>query len=59
VRRDGVTSRTWAQELVRPDAVVVARAEVTSVLVDPATGRPSRLPEIYREVFASHREPEG
>lgn len=59
VRRDGVTSRTWAQELVRPDSVVVARAQVTSVLVDPATGRPARLPAIYRDVFAAHREAEA
>jgi len=56
VRRDGRTSRTWAQEIVRPDAVVVARAECTSVLVDPATGRPASLPDIYREIFAAYRE---
>jgi acyl-CoA thioester hydrolase len=56
VRRDGGSSRTWAQEIVRPDAVVVARAEVTSVLVDPSTGRPAPLPAIYRDVFAAYRE---
>ena len=56
IRRDGGTSRTWAQELVRPDGVLVARAAVTSVLVDPATGRPAPLPAIYRDVFAAYRE---
>jgi acyl-CoA thioester hydrolase len=57
VRRDGETSRTWAQELVREDGEVVARAEVVSVLLDRATGRPTPLPAIYREVFAPYREP--
>ena len=57
VRRDGRSSRTWAQELVRADGVLVARAEVISVLLDRATGRPAPLSDIYREVFAAHREP--
>jgi acyl-CoA thioester hydrolase len=56
IRRDGGSSRTWAQELVRPDDVLVARAAVTSVLVDDATGRPTRLPSVYRDVFAAYRE---
>ena len=56
VLRDGGSSRAWAQELVRPDGALVARAEVTSVLVDVATGRPSRLPAIYRDAFAAYRE---
>jgi acyl-CoA thioesterase FadM len=56
VRRDGRTSRTWAQVLVREDGVVVATAEVTSVLVDPASGRAARLPAVYRDLFASHRQ---
>ena len=56
IRRDGTTSRTWAQELVRPDGTVVARAEVTSVLLDRASGRPVALPALYRDLFAPHRE---
>lgn len=56
VRRDGGSSRTWAQELVGEDGAVVARAAVVSVLVDVASGRPTRLPEVYREAFARYRE---
>ena len=55
VLRDGATSRTWAQELVRPDGVIVATAQVTSVLVD-SSFRPARLPGIYRDAFAEWRE---
>ena len=55
IRRDGETSRTWAQELVRPDGGLVARAAVTSVLLDRATGRPARLPDVYRDAFAPYR----
>ena len=58
IRRDGRTSRTWAQELIRPDGILVARAEVTSVLIDRRTGRPAQLPPIYREIFAPYREVE-
>ena len=58
IRRDGRTSRTWAQEVVRPDGVLVARAEVTSVLLDRRTGRPAELPMIYREIFDPYREAE-
>jgi YbgC/YbaW family acyl-CoA thioester hydrolase len=56
IRRDGRTSRTWVQELVRADGALIARAEVTSVLLDRATGRPAELPPLYRELFADYRE---
>ena len=56
IRRDGTSSRAWAQELARPDGAVIARAEVTSVLVDVATGRPAPLPAVYRDLFAAWRE---
>ena len=57
VRRDGGSSRTWEQELVREDGVVICRAEVVSVLVDLNSGRPTRLPEVYRHSFADFTEP--
>ena len=57
VRRDAVSSRTWEQELLRPDGVVICRAEVVSVLV--RDGRPARLPEVYRQAFAGHVEEAG
>ena len=56
VRRDGRTSRTWTQELLREDLAVIARAEVVSVLVGAETWRPVPLPAIYREAFAAHVE---
>ena len=59
VLRDGGSSRTWAQGLVRADGTVIARAEVVSVLVDVSTGRPARLPEVYRHTFAEYVEGDG
>ena len=53
VEKDGGSSRTWAQELLRPGAGVICRAEVVSVLVEE--GRPARLPAVYRELFAEYR----
>jgi YbgC/YbaW family acyl-CoA thioester hydrolase len=57
VRRDGGSSRTWLQELVRPEGRVICRAEVTSVLV--RDGRAARLPALYRASFADHAEAPG
>jgi acyl-CoA thioester hydrolase len=62
VRKDGGSSRTWEQELLRPDGGLVARVEVISVLVDPASWRPTRLPGAYRDAFEAwveDREPAG
>lgn len=52
VARDGHSSRTWEQVLVHAEGGrEVARAEVVSVLLDRSTGRPTRLPEVYRDAF--------
>jgi YbgC/YbaW family acyl-CoA thioester hydrolase len=56
IRRDGTTSRTWAQELVATAGSVIARATCTSVLVDPSTSRAAALPQVYRDLFAPYRE---
>lgn len=54
IGRDGGSSRTWRQELLRPDGSVICRVEVVSVLV--RDGRPARLPEVYRQSFAEYSE---
>jgi YbgC/YbaW family acyl-CoA thioester hydrolase len=54
VHRDGGSSRTWRQELIRPDGSVTCRADVVSVLV--RDGRPLRLPAVYRDSFAAQSE---
>jgi len=54
IGKDGGSSRTWRQELIRPDGTVICRAEIISVLV--RDGRPVRLPAVYRESFAEFAE---
>lgn len=54
IARDGGSSRTWHQELIRPDGTVICRADVVSVLV--RDGRPVRLPAVYRDAFAGYCE---
>lgn len=53
VAEDRGSSRVWTQELLRPEAGVICRVEVISVLV--ADGRPARLPAVYRDLFAPYR----